>query len=68
MSYSTYNHVFVDIDARMLLRGHVRFQSMIEVEPEDQDISTLGDPVYGGPTGIFTAANVFQGDEPTSER
>jgi len=67
VSNSTYNRVFVDIDARTLLRGHVRLQSMIEVEPEDQDISTLGDPVYGGPTGMFTAANVFQGDEPTSE-
>ncbi len=46
-----------------------RSRSMIEVDPEEPDMSTLGDPVYGGPTGMYATAVAFvQHDDPTNTR
>jgi len=44
--------------------------TLINIQNEDdQDISTLGDPVYGGPTNMYAVAAAAYGqvDEPTNE-
>mmetsp|Transcript_9433 Transcript_9433/g.10940 ORF Transcript_9433/g.10940 Transcript_9433/m.10940 type:complete len:274 (+) Transcript_9433:1-822(+) len=46
-----------------------RVATMIEVDPEEPDMSTLGDPVYGGPTGMYAsgvAAAFVHHDDPTN--
>mmetsp|Transcript_14731 Transcript_14731/g.22005 ORF Transcript_14731/g.22005 Transcript_14731/m.22005 type:complete len:699 (-) Transcript_14731:31-2127(-) len=46
-------------------RGGPTNEVLVNAE-DDNDISTMGDPVYGGPTGFFAGASAFGQDEPTN--
>jgi hypothetical protein len=39
----------------------------IEVVDDDYDVSTMGDPIYGGPTNIFGSFPVSTEDDPTND-
>lgn len=39
----------------------------IEIVDDEYDVSTMGDPIYGGPTNIFGSFPVATEDEPTND-